>query len=186
MESYWSVNVQNGLAWPIWTPVAQVMAKKRPGVKLAIWLLTTESRESTRFPCMQVACDTSLESSRRGLQLWFRHCHDRRSAPEVIVPQSCGTPILGDFGTPSWESQDKKSFECHSRRVVQSILYGGRWWLPPSPGHGESYESRVARWRTPKSRGEPTSGGSPKCSCGKLGLRRRSRLPALERGKRAC
>jgi hypothetical protein len=21
--------------------------------------------------------------------------------------------------------------------MVQSILYGGRWWLPPSPGHGE-------------------------------------------------
>ncbi len=28
--------------------------------------------------------------------------------------------------------------------------------------------------------------GSPKCSCGKLGLERRSRLPALERGKGAC
>jgi hypothetical protein len=26
--------------------------KERPGVKLAVWLPTTESRESTRFPCM--------------------------------------------------------------------------------------------------------------------------------------
>ncbi len=24
---------------------------------------------------------------------------------------------------------------------MQSILYGGRWWLPPSPGRGESSES---------------------------------------------
>jgi hypothetical protein len=23
---------------------------------------------------------------------------------------------------------------------MQRILYGGRWWLPPSPGHGESSE----------------------------------------------
>jgi hypothetical protein len=84
----------------------------------------------------------SLESSRRRLQLWFRPRPDRRSAPEVIVPQSCGTPILGDF---TWESRDKKPFECHSHGVVQSILYGGRWWLPPSPDHGESWESRVAR-----------------------------------------
>jgi hypothetical protein len=28
--------------------------------------------------------------------------------------------------------------------VAQNILYGGRWWLPPSPGQGESSESRVA------------------------------------------
>jgi hypothetical protein len=36
------------------------------------------------------------------------------------------------------------AFGCQSRGMVQSILYGGRWWLPPSPGHGESYESKVA------------------------------------------
>jgi hypothetical protein len=29
--------------------------------------------------------------------------------------------------------------------VVQSIIYGGRWWFPPSSGRGESCESRVAR-----------------------------------------
>ncbi len=70
---------------------------------------------------------------------------DRRSAPEVIVPQSCGTPNFGDFGTPIWESWNKKPFGCHSRGVVQSILYGGRWWLPLSLGRGESCESKVAR-----------------------------------------
>jgi len=29
LESYWSVDVENGLAWTIWTSVAQVMAKRR-------------------------------------------------------------------------------------------------------------------------------------------------------------
>jgi hypothetical protein len=87
----------------------------------------------------------SLESSQQGLQLWFRPHPDRRSSQEVIVPQSCGTPSLGDFGTPIWESRDKKPFGCHSCGVVQSILYGGRWWLPPSSGCGESCESNVAR-----------------------------------------
>jgi hypothetical protein len=28
---------------------------------------------------------------------------------------------------------------------MQKILYGGRWWLPPSLGHGELCESKVAR-----------------------------------------
>ncbi len=44
-----------------------------------------------------------------------------------------------------WDSWDKKSFRCHSRGEVQNILYGGRWWLPPSLGRGEFCESEVAR-----------------------------------------
>jgi len=31
--------------------------KEGSGVKLAIWLLTTKSRESTQFPCMHVVCN---------------------------------------------------------------------------------------------------------------------------------
>jgi hypothetical protein len=119
--------------------------KERSGVKLAIWFPTTKSQESTRFPCVQVACDTPLESSQRGLQLWLRPRPDRKYAPEVIVPQSCGTPILNDFRTPTWESRDKKPFGCHSHKVMQSILYRGRWCLPSNLGRGESRESRVAR-----------------------------------------
>jgi hypothetical protein len=106
--------------------------KERSRVKLVFWLPTTESQESTWFPCVQVACNTSLKSSGQGLQLWFKLHPDWRFAPEVIVLQSCGTPSL----------------RCHSRRMVQSILYGGRWWLPLSPGRGESCESRVACLRT--------------------------------------
>jgi hypothetical protein len=98
--------------------------KERSKIKLAIWLPTTESRESTRFPWVQVACDMSLKSSWQGLQLWFRPRSNRRFAPEVIVPQSCETPNLGDFGTPIWESWDKKPFGCHSHGVVQ-VWYMG-------------------------------------------------------------
>jgi hypothetical protein len=36
-------------------------------VRLLVWLLTTKSRESTRFPCVKVACDISLKSFWRGL-----------------------------------------------------------------------------------------------------------------------
>ncbi len=56
-------------------------------------------------------------------------------------PQSHGSPNCGNFGTPTWESRDKKPFECGPRGEFQSILYGGRWWLPPSLGRGESYVS---------------------------------------------
>jgi hypothetical protein len=42
------------------------------------------------------------------------------------------------FRVPTWESREKEPFGCSLGRELQSILYGGRWWLPPSPGHGES------------------------------------------------
>jgi hypothetical protein len=58
--------------------------------------------------------------------------------------QSPGSPNWDSFGTPLWESQEKVSFGCNCGGESQRILYGGSWWLPPSPGHGESSESKVA------------------------------------------
>jgi hypothetical protein len=43
------------------------------------------------------------------LQLCFRLHLDPRSARKVMGLQSCKSPNLGDFGTPTWESRDKKS-----------------------------------------------------------------------------
>jgi hypothetical protein len=51
------------------------------------------------------------------------------------------SPNRDNFGTPLWESWDKKPFRCECRGETQRILYGGRWWLPPSLGRGESSES---------------------------------------------
>jgi len=62
-----------------------------------------------------------------------------------MIVQSCRSPNRDSFGTPPWESRDKKPFGCGCRGEAQRILHGGRWWLPPSPGRGESSESRVAR-----------------------------------------
>ncbi len=54
--------------------------------------------------------------------------------------QSLESPNRDRFETPPWESWDKKPFGCRCHGQVQRILYGGRWWLPPSPGRGESNE----------------------------------------------
>jgi hypothetical protein len=118
--------------------------KERSRVKLVVWLPTTKSQELTRCPYRKVACDMALERSRRGLQLRFRPHPYWRFAQEVIVPQSCESSNFGDFGTLIWESRDKKPFGWRRRKEVKSILYGGRWWLPPSLGCGESCKSKVA------------------------------------------
>jgi len=59
--------------------------------------------------------------------------------------QSPKSPNRDNFGTPLWESQEKKPFGCKCGGELQRILYGERWWLPLSPGRGESSESKVAR-----------------------------------------
>ncbi len=66
--------------------------------------------------------------------------------------QSPRTPTQDSFGTPPWESREKEPFECSLHRELQRILYGGRWWLPPSPGHGESSESKCL-WFVPAPKG---------------------------------
>jgi hypothetical protein len=62
-----------------------------------------------------------------------------------MMAQSPESPNRDSFGTPLWESRDKKPLGHGRGGVTQRILYGGRWWFPPSPGRGESSESKVAR-----------------------------------------
>jgi hypothetical protein len=88
---------------------------------------------------------TLEESSRRELQVCFRPHPNQRSEKEVMNAQSPGSPNRDSFGTPLWESREKEPFKCRCSGVMQRILYGGRWWLPPSPSRGESSESKVAR-----------------------------------------
>ncbi len=90
-------------------------------------------------------CDTPLESFQGELQVCFRPHPDPRFEQGIMNMQSPWSLNRDSFETPPWESRDQKSFKCRCCGVMQRILYGGRWWLPPSPGRGESCESRVAR-----------------------------------------
>jgi hypothetical protein len=59
-----------------------------------------------------------------------------------------------NFKTPTWESRENVPFGCSPRGVAQRILYGGRWWLPSSPGRGESCVSKCM-WLVPTPKGVP-------------------------------
>jgi hypothetical protein len=144
----------------------KLWAKEGPGVKLAVWLSTTKSRESTTKSQesttksgestssrrLLTECDMALESSRGELQLWFRPRPDQRLVREVMFVQSTGTLTQDSFGTPPWESWEKEPFGCSLGGEVQNILYGGKWWLPLSPGRGESCVCKCP-WLVPTPKG---------------------------------
>jgi hypothetical protein len=91
-----------------------------------------------------VVCHILLERFRRGLQLCFRPHLNRRSIHKVMGPQSYKSLNWRNFGIPTLESWDKMTFGCWPHGQAQRILLGGRWWLPPSLGRGEFYESVFA------------------------------------------
>ncbi len=116
----------------------KLWAKERPGVKLAIWFPTTKSHESTSSRHPLIECDMELESSRGELQLWFRPRPDRRSGREIMFVQSLKTPTRGSFGTPPWESQEKKAIWMQPRwRGAEYIIWrkvvvspkSRPWWV---------------------------------------------------------
>jgi hypothetical protein len=98
--------------------------KEGSRVKLAVWLSTTKSRESTRPWCVQLECNTSLEKSQGELQVCFRLHPNWRFEQIVMNSQSPKSPNRNNCGTPPWESRDKKPFGCRCHRVMQRILYG--------------------------------------------------------------
>jgi len=59
-----------------------------------------------------------------------------------------------NFGTPFRESREFVPLGCRCGRASQSILYGGWWWHPPNPGHGESCGPKCP-WLVPTPKGVP-------------------------------
>jgi hypothetical protein len=119
------------------------MYEKRSGVKLAIWFSITKSLESTQTWIVQVECNTPLESSQGNLQVCFRSHPNRRSKLGVMSCQNLESPNQNNFESPLWESWEKVPFGWRCYGVTQRILYGGRWWLPPSPSRDERVSPRL-------------------------------------------
>jgi len=100
MASYWQFRHLQPKLW----------AKEGPRVKLAIWLPTTKSRESTSSRRRLEERDTTLESSRWELQHRFRTRPDPSSGRGTMAIQSSGSPA----GTLSGFHFGSPNKMCHS------------------------------------------------------------------------
>jgi hypothetical protein len=111
--------------------------KEKSRIKLTIWLLTTKSQESPQFPCVKVAWDRSLESSRQEVQLCFRAHLNRRFAHKVMGPKVVGVPVVGILGLPLGSPETKwhlnvglvAKTEYTIRGKVVASPKSGPWWV---------------------------------------------------------
>jgi len=93
----------------------KLWAKEGPGVKLAVWLPTTKSQESTSsWRCLK-ECGMALESFWQELHLWFKPRPDLSLGQGALSVQSPRIPTWDSFGTPTWESREKEPFGCSLR-----------------------------------------------------------------------
>jgi len=95
-------------------------------------------RQSTTHPWKALEKNYSFGLDLVPIRVWG----EKLCASKVSRVQT-RTDLGLHFG--SWKSWDKEPFGCKCDGELQRILHGGRWWLPPSPGRGESSESKVAR-----------------------------------------
>jgi len=95
MASHWQFGYLQPKLW----------AKEGSGVKLAIWLLTTKSQESTSSRRHLEKCNTALESSGRELQHWFKTRPNPSLGRGAMAVQSsespAGTLSRLHFGSPN-------------------------------------------------------------------------------------
>jgi hypothetical protein len=139
MASHWSFEHLQPKLW----------AKEGPGVKLAVWLPTIKSRGSTRSWHALGECNAALESSRKGLQVWFRPRPDRRSGREVTMPQSPERPKLGQFQDPTLGVPGKSVIRVQGRRSGTENTIGRMVVTPPEPGPWCVMWVRVSPWLVP-------------------------------------
>jgi len=141
LERSWSVDSKMASHEPFGHLQHKLWLKEGPRVKMAVWLPTTKSQESTRPMRVQVECDTPLERSWGELQVCFRPRPNQNSEPRVISSQSTRSPIRDSFGTPKDSSLGVLGLKAIRMRVRQNnaknTIWGkvvaspesGPWWV---------------------------------------------------------
>jgi hypothetical protein len=129
--------------------------KEGPRVKLAIWLSITKSRESTWFPCMQMACNILLDSSYKGYNFASNLISIKGLHAKLWRPKVAGVPILTISRLPLGSPRTKSHLDVGPVEKCKVYYKGEGGGFPPSPGRGESCVSMLPVVR-PSTKGAPT------------------------------
>jgi hypothetical protein len=142
MASHWSFEDLQPKLW----------AKEGLGVKLAVWLPTTKSQESTSSWHLIWECNITLKISQQGLQLWFKPRCDRTLQSGVMVVQSSRNPAGTISGLHFWSPNKMCHLDVGSMASCREYYMGqggGFPWvravvsLMCQSAHGLSQHPRV-------------------------------------------
>jgi hypothetical protein len=156
LERSWSVDNENDLALTIWTFVTQVMGKRRARSQ------TAKKSGINLFPTSELKVRYVVEKIlTRATSLVQTSLRSDVAVESYELPKSrdsnrdsFGTISGLQLGVPGKRAREKEPFGCSPRNVAHRILYGGRWWLPPSPGRGVSCGTKCP-WLVPTPKGVP-------------------------------
>jgi len=164
MESWWSPKFskgncrgQNSMAWSVpyiigkllkrrclkWVHITHLhiwnmlWPKEGLGVKLAVWLPTIKSRESTRFPCVQMACNIPLESSQWGYNFASNLISIAGLLAKLWCPKVAKVPTLAISGLPLGNHGTKSHLDVGLVERCRIYYKGegggfpksGLWWV---------------------------------------------------------
>jgi len=132
----------------------KLWAKEGTGVKLTIWLPITKSREIDLFPTSDLSMRHGVGKILTRATTLVQNSSRSNSAFGSYGSSKFRESRWDNFGTPFRESREFVPFGCSLYDQPQRILYGGRWWLPPNPGRGESCVSKCP-WQVPTPKGVP-------------------------------
>jgi hypothetical protein len=113
--------------------------KERSGVKLIIWLLTTKSWESPRFPCVQVTCHIRWKALDKGYNFALDLISIGGLQTKLWAPKAAKVPTLGISELPLG-SPRKNVIWMLVLWPGTKFTIKGKVVACPNPGRGESYE----------------------------------------------
>jgi hypothetical protein len=119
--------------------------KERSGVKLTIWFPTTKSRESLRFPCVQVACYIPLQNLNEGYNFSSNLISIGGLHTKLWAPKIAGIPTLGISGFPVGRPRTKR-FLGASPVARHRVYYKGEGGGFPQVRAVVSLVSLVSPW----------------------------------------
>ncbi len=125
--------------------------KEGPRVKLPIWFPTTKSKKIALLTCVKMLCHISLESYRRGLQVFFKHHFNWRYAQNVMGLQNCKSLNFENFRTSNLGVSGQNDIWVLGSSTNNTIR-GGKVVVSPKSPSWWGLWIRVCSWlvRAPK------------------------------------
>jgi hypothetical protein len=145
LESYWNLDVQNGLAWPIWTSTTQVMAKRKAGSQTGSLIPNHGKSGINPIPlCVGGVWHAVGKLLTRGYNFGLDFIPIEGLHKKLWSRKVAGLPTLAILGLPNGSPGTKKTIRMPLMWGGVEYIIWGKVVASPNSSGGESCEFEVA------------------------------------------